>query len=295
MKNKKLTIFLIILLSLITIFISIFFVFILSGQTQIGLFKINKFHNVSNKLVVDEQYENIFSKIKIDAQSSDIEIKENIDENIKVKIYGNQEDIKVDTLDSLNIVQKGKKCVGFCFNFKVSKIELYLPKDYKKEIDINNNYGDIEIENFEDLLLNVKMDCGDFNAENLKYLKIINSYGDIKVSKITSAEISEKCGNVKIDEVNDIKVDNKFGDIKIGRINNYLDINDNCGDIEINSININKNSSIKNNYGDIEIKSTNEIYIDAKTSLGDTKVKNNNKNSDIILKIDNDCGDIEVK
>ena len=57
---------------------------------------------------------------------------------------------------------------------------------------------------------------------------------------------------------------------------------------------INKDSSIKNNLGSIKIGSTNEIYIEAKTDLGDVKVNNNYKKSDITLNLKNNCGDIKV-
>lgn len=40
--------------------------------------------------------------------------------------------------------------------------------------------------------------------------------------------------------------------------------------------------------------STNDIYIDAKTDLGDVDVNHNNRMSGITLKIKNNCGDIEV-
>ena len=50
----------------------------------------------------------------------------------------------------------------------------------------------------------------------------------------------------------------------------------------------------ENNLGDIKILNTNEIYFDAKTNLGDTKINNNYNKSEITLKIQNDCGDIEI-
>ena len=63
---------------------------------------------------------------------------------------------------------------------------------------------------------------------------------------------------------------------------------------KIDSLNLKENSSIHNSYGDIKIGSTNEIYINAKTSLGDTKINNNYQKSDVTLTIDNSCGDIRV-
>ena len=77
-------------------------------------------------------------------------------------------------------------------------------------------------------------------------------------------------------------------------VNNYLNLTNDSGDIKINNVNLNKNSIIKDEYGDIEINNTNQIYIDAKTDLGDTKINNNFHKSDITLKIENECGDITV-
>ena len=41
-------------------------------------------------------------------------------------------------------------------------------------------------------------------------------------------------------------------------------------------------------------RKTNEIYIDAKTTLGRTKVNNCYQKSDVTLTIKNQCGDIEI-
>ena len=46
--------------------------------------------------------------------------------------------------------------------------------------------------------------------------------------------------------------------------------------------------------GDIKINSTNDIRIDAKVSLGEEKVNNSNYKSDIVLNLENSCGNIEV-
>ncbi|MDE5630205.1 MAG: DUF4097 family beta strand repeat-containing protein, partial [Bacilli bacterium] len=68
-----------------------------------------------------------------------------------------------------------------------------------------------------------------------------------------------------------------------------------CGDISIKELTIDKNSEIENSMGDVSIGQTNDILIDAKTSLGEVNIRNNNYKSDITLSIDNSCGDITVK
>lgn len=295
MKNKGLTIFSIILLSIVVVLLVLFLIFSLSNKS---FFKnLSLFSKVSNVKIVDEIYEETFEQINIDAKAGDIEIKKSNDNQIKLIIYGDKERTKVsDNSSELNISSREKDCFGLCFKRTISKIELYIPVDYDKNIKINSNYGDIEIDEFKNLNLDVKMEAGDIEVGSVKNADIVNSYGDITINGHSEKiYIKEKCGDVEINEVDDVTVQNNYGDIKINKINSSLDVKDDCGDIKIAFISINKNSTIHNSLGDIEIGTTNEIFIDAKTNLGDTKINNNYHKSDIVLKITNSLGDIEVE
>ena len=86
-----------------------------------------------------------------------------------------------------------------------------------------------------------------------------------------------------------------MGDIKISEIIGKVDIQEDCGNVEISSMTLEKDSSIENSLGDITIGDTNEIYIDARTSLGDVKINNNFHQSEITLKIKNSAGNIKVR
>ena len=57
---------------------------------------------------------------------------------------------------------------------------------------------------------------------------------------------------------------------------------------------INKNSNLKASTGDVEVKKLNNVYIDADTSTGDVNVKNNNRKSDVELKVRTSTGDIDI-
>lgn len=57
---------------------------------------------------------------------------------------------------------------------------------------------------------------------------------------------------------------------------------------------IRENSNIKSDYGNIEINNTNDIYIDAEVDLGKTKINKNNRNAEIVLKLECDCGNITI-
>ena len=295
MNNKTLKIILIIFLSILVIGLSVFFVNILTNKNfRFGHFSFG--HKVSNELVFNQEYETVFDTIKIDSKSSDIEIKEGNESKVKVVIYGDKDETNVEVVNNkLNIKSNEKGCIGFCFNMTIAKIEVYLPSSYSGNINIENNYGDVNIGNFDNLILYATLDAGDIKVDSLKTGKIKNSYGDIKISGYSKElNIDQDCGDVEVSEVDRIKLENNYGDINIGKVNEYLQIKEDCGDVEIASLNLKENSSIHNSYGDIKIGSTNEIYINAKTSLGDTKVNNNYQKSDVTLTIDNSCGDIRV-
>ena len=295
MNNKTPKIILIVFLSILVIGLSIFFVNILTNKNfRFGHFSFG--HKVSNELVFNQEYETVFDTIKIDSKSSDIEVKEGNESKVKVVIYGDKDETNVEVVNNkLNIKSNEKGCIGFCFNMTIAKIEVYLPSSYSGNINIENNYGDVNIGNFDNLILYATLDAGDIKVDSLKTGKIKNSYGDIKISGYSKElNIDQDCGDVEVSEVDRIKLENNYGDINIGKVNEYLQIKEDCGDVKIDSLNLKENSSIHNSYGDIKIGSTNEIYINAKTSLGDTKINNNYQKSYVTLTIDNSCGDIRV-
>ena len=183
MNNKTPKIILIVFLSILVIGLSIFFVNILTNKNfRFGHFSFG--HKVSNELVFNQEYEAIFDIIKIDSKSSDIEIKEGNESKVKVVIYGDKDETNVEIVNNkLNIKSNEKKCIGFCFNMTIAKIEVYLPSSYSGNINIENNYGDVNIGNFDNLILDAKLDAGDIKVDSLKSGKIKNSYGDIKIFK----------------------------------------------------------------------------------------------------------------
>lgn len=289
MKSK---IVLIIFLSVLTLLITFGFIFLMFNKN----IKLGSFikYEVSKKVVYDQTFEEEFSEINISSKASEIKVLESSNDTYRVVIYGNEKYFSVENYDNkLDIKLDQKKCKGFCFNRKIYKTIVYIPSSYDKKLVINNNYGDVKISSFKNLVLNAKLNAGDINVSKVNKAKITNDYGDIFVNYAKKIDVLEKCGDVEIKEVNSVTVKNNYGDIDINKVNEYLNAENNCGDISINNLNILKNSQIKDDLGDIEIGSTNEIKINASTSLGDTKIRNNYK-SDITLDIKNSCGDIEV-
>lgn len=276
MRNKNLIISLIITFSIICLLLITLMTNIMNGNINLSRFRFNS--KVSNILIYDEVYENVFTTLNINSDASNIYVMNSNIDKVRVVIYGDKDKLNVNTDNSeLYIKSEAKKCFGFCFNTLLAKIEIYLPVNYEKDIIINNKYGDIEIESF------IKAD-----------VNIRTNYGDVLVKKINNITIDADYGDIDVNSANEIIIDSALGDINIDEVSGYLDISCDYGDIKIKNITISKNSKIDSALGDINIGNTNEIYIDAKTSLGDIKINNNSRLSDTVLTIKNACGDIRI-
>lgn len=280
MKNRGLIIFLIVILTLLALAITGGMFMLLSGRGNFGFF--NFFNvgrsTVSSELIFDKKYDEVFKELAIDADVGDIYINHSNNNEVTVKIYGDAKQLDVSDEDNLSIRYVAKKCVGICINVEKSKIEINLPKDYDGKLNIINKYGDTKVSEF------MKA-----NAE------INNDYGDIEIDAINEGKVDNSCGDIKIGTIAVADVDNNYGDIKLEKVLSSLEVNADCGDIKIDEVNIDKNSRIENSMGNIVVGQTNSIRIDAETSLGKVNVRNNDYKSDIILTIDNSCGDITVR
>lgn len=295
MSKKGKVIILIILLSLIIFGLISFMVsVIVNGKNNfINFGFVTK---TSTNLVHNKEYSNNFTDININSDAAEIKIINTNDSIVKVLVYSekNVTNNVSENETSLEITSQQKNRF-FSFNHKNSKIEIYLPSTYDKNINIENNYGDIHIYDFEKANIEVESDAGDVKVETVNYIEIKNAYGDTTIGKANNIDLESDCGDIVIDEVNNINAKNDLGDIDIKKVNEYLDVTADCGDINIDKISLTKNSNIVNNLGDIEIDSITGVYVDAKTNLGEVSINNNDHKSDIILKIENDCGDIEIK
>ena len=256
MKNKSLIITLIIIISIIIVLLVMFLIMALIG--------FDNFISNSSNIIFEEQFETKdIKKIDINQDAGNIIFKQSTDDFIQVAIYGeNKDEVKVDLKNSeLEIDYTHKNNVEI-FNFidKKSEIIIYVPSDFLEEINIENNYGNIKIIDLENITVNINSDSGDIQLGKVKNANIKNNYGNIDVK-----EILNKC---------DIEAD--------------------CGNIKIDKVKIQENSLIKANLGNITINNTNDIYIDAEVDLGTLNINKNNRAAEIILKIHNDCGNIEI-
>lgn len=239
------------------------------------------FSATSQRLALDKEFEFKGTKvINAETDSSDIQfIKgEEKSDTIKVKIYAS-EDKSVSAendSDTLNISVKGS-CKGFCLGLSGNRIEITLPEEYEGDFIIHTDAGDIKSDAFSKASFNINDNAGDIDIMAAKSVKVTSDAGDLDLGSIETITVESNAGDTKINEC--------FGE---------LHLKTNAGDIDINELQLSKNSDIKADSGDVKILNSGNIYTDAHADFGDVNVQNNNRKSDIELKIETHAGDIKV-
>ena len=263
MKNRGFIIALIILLSFIIIFLISFLYNALTGNFDFKNLN-NIFEGETTNLIIDKSYDiEEIENLKIKSNLGDIKLKVSEDSAVKCEIYGKDvEDVEINLNDKeLDITYNKKGISLFGSDSYKRDIILFIPEEYSGNVNINSDCGDIEISDLKNISLDIKQECGDVDIGEVKTLLVENALGDVKVKRVT-----DKCV-----------------------------IESDCGDIKIENVEIKEDSSIRNDLGDVKIEKINNIYIDAETDLGEVEINSdNNKNSDIRLEIECDCGDIKI-
>ena len=280
MMNKTIVIILIVILAVISLTLTAGLIFLLNNNSGISfVFSTDK--NLELVDTFDEKYDDI-KNIYLDLKSSDVEIKENFNDNIKIEIYSNNENIpriqKEDSVIKVLEDEMKKQHIGLA-NYK-TKVVFYVPNKYVGEFNIVLTSGDIVVEK---------------DISNNKFICNSTS-GDMDFNNIGDCDISTTSGDITIKTATkDLKASTTSGDIDIEKVNKKIIANTTSGDIDIDELNIKENSEIEVKNGDIEIKNNIcNCYIDANTTNGDTKINNSDRKSDIELKIKTVNGDILV-
>ena len=270
--NKKVSIVLAIVYGIIVIGLIVGLILLISNN-----FSFSNFGGSKVKLIEEQEFEKI-GKLNINTKTADIYIKQSSNNMVKVEIYSSKEDKANinNTEEALTISHEQDSCFFLCW-FRKSKINVYLPSNYENDINIKATTGDIEI--------------GDFSSSNA-YIKVTT--GDVKISSINKADVKASTGDINITNVNELTTDLSTGDVLVNKVNGYLNLSSSTGDVTISNVNLTKNSNIKTTTGDVKISTLNDVYVEANTSTGDTRINNNNRKSDLELKIKTSTGDIDV-
>lgn len=272
MKNS--TIVLIVMMSLMAILVTAFMVFLLLDNRSFSFI-----FNSKTTLLLDEVYEESISKLEIDAISSDIHIKEAEDNTLRVVAYGKEKETIESTIenDTLKVKRTGNHfCFGFCFSKE--EITIYLPRDSKVDMDVKTVSGDIEIASFLNSNVEVK-----------------TTSGDIKVGEVSQTKLKTISGDIQLEKGNAVEAQTTSGDLKLNHVLISINAKSVSGDIHIENLELESDSTLHTTSGDVTIGGTNDLYIETSTLSGDINISNNNRYANTTLKIETTSGDIRMK
>lgn len=227
---------------------------------------INFGYGKSTNIIIDKSFNMDDMKgksIDLKQEAGNVIFKETQNDNIRVVAYGEKEGDIIVNLDhnKLTIDYTKKNSFSFIHLGNINnEIIVYIPANYSNEIKIKSNFGNCEIIDLENASLDIDCDAG-----------------NVELGKVKNANIKCDLGNVEIDKV-------------LNKCNIAVD----SGNVKITKLSIKEDSKIKVDLGNIDIIEKDDMYIDAKVDLGKSNINGSNRNANVTLKLECDCGNINV-
>lgn len=160
------------------------------------------------------------------------------------------------------------------------RIEIIIPKASVNSLTVSLNCGNININDLTCKTVSLEADCGNINLKNIvsEKLDIDADLGNVNVqsSSTGTTTIDADCGNIE------------FGSIVMEKVECDADL----GNIEFTSCEF-KNGSFNADMGKITVSGFFD-YINAECSVGDIKVETTRPESEVIMDLDVDLGNVYV-
>ena len=218
---------------------------------------------VSENLIEEKEVE-VLKEIDIKFNTSNVEIKHSEDDKYKVMLYSDRVDThSINVIEGKLEVSINEKKLKFwkrLFNHKISRILIYVPKDFEGNITIDGDVGDITLDDYRYTVLKTKLNVGD----------------------------------IYVDGIKDATIDLDIGSAKVKNAYSNFNIKVNTGDVRMKEANILVDSSIKVDIGNVIIEETNDININTKVDVGKVDVKRNDEEAFNKLDIEVNVGKITV-
>ena len=297
--NKKGIIILIVFLSVVCVFLTSGFIYLLSTNFEWGSFELGLDFSDA-KLLDTAIYENIeVEELTIDSKALDVYVEETTGDQYVLEVYSNNNKIDYSFNNDdkkLTFKAHNNKGASIVLGYNThGKIVIKIPKENNlNTFLIDAKVGDIKVGNLEYLNGKIKNTVGDLDVDGFNELTIDLGTGDINLHNVNSVDIKHTTGDLEIDTVGDITNDSKTGDIKIGDVSLRFNIKSNTGDITINNASLTEDSVINHKTGDIRIKKLTGVYVETDSKIGDVKINNNDRYAEHTLKITNKTGDIRI-
>lgn len=260
----------------------------------------------------DERFsiENI-ENLEISLISADAYIYTTDEQEIRVVQYSNKE-LKQDRLYESHLsnqtlsIEGERSKIHFGFFINPSMIyEIFIPKEYSKNINIKTVSGDIMVEdNISNQNLTLKSTSGDIKSTNTltSTIDIQTVSGDVDLEDVVgTTSIKTTSGDVKASNLEgDINIHTVSGDIRISSLIGGTNIETTSGDIKMNRFELQNASKMKTVSGEVDLTLENtNCEVRTKTTSGDVHLPNGSSligdKVDYILEIKTTSGDITIK
>lgn len=246
------------------------------------------------------------SNIFVDAVSSDVNIFLSKDNNIKIHFHGTASELskapKLETTqsgDKLEIAIKHPKQIMSIINFSLdTKVDVYIPENYKKSISIETVSGEISIDKLEADDFKAHTTSGDIDINSIvASITDFNSVsGTINIKELLSKSsgFSTTSGDIKIDKITgDIKSNSVSGSIKAlyKEFNNDIDAETVSGDVEVG---LPKASEFKVDFSTTSGELDNDFPIVITGKVDKRDVKGTVGNGQKTIRIETVSGDADI-
>lgn len=188
------------------------------------------------------------SKVMVDTVSTDVNVILWNGDKIKVHFHGTASEMsrapKLETSlngDKLDISIKYPNQITSIFNFSLNtKLDLYIPENYKKSMNIETVSGEINIDKLEADNFNASTTSGDVNINtivaNITDFESVSGAINIKALSSKRNEFETTSGDIKIETVTgDISADSVSGSITASYsvFNNEVEAETVSGDVDL--------------------------------------------------------------
>ena len=228
-------------------------------------------------------------ELRFNLKSSGLEIKTGNLDNIQVN-YSDQ--MTCEVRDGVLILEEEKG--GFKWYAPISlpgihskvKATLVVPESFKGDINVDVDAGDVDLENLKNIdKLNIKSSAGNIKLKNLTVAEeseIIESFGDLKVEDCEfkkSVVLNNDAGKVTADRTKiggDLTAENSFGDIIIDKVEVFGNVSAklSSGNIKVDDLKAeNGEVNVKNEFGECRIVNSSLKNLSASVSSGSVKIE----------------------
>lgn len=332
MKNKGVKILLIVILSIVSIALINFMIFMIINKDKDLKISLIAFGD-NTELIFEKEYEpEQLDRINVDVSSSDVKIEKIDSDKIKVIAYGNKNDEIKEKIEEneLFISKENTRTFIFAmFYWSREEIIIQIPNNSDEEFKIHTSSGDIsaqdlDINNVQFSTSSGEIECGNIHNGDLKsssgnilvkngnevslnassgniiagdfnVLAADVSSGNIKVGKIGEGTLKSSSGKIIVESAKNLQSKASSGDIAVNNIENSCELSTTSGNIVVERLSIIQNSSISAKSGNVIINEKNDIYVETQTGSGNADVQSSNRKSDVELKITTTSGNIKVK